>query len=189
MFSASGYERTARSLTALTSLYAIQTLNSVKAATALNKAVPPDRTTPLRVLLQVNTSGEDAKSGLPPLTSDSTPDAELTALARHVVETCPALRLEGLMTIGALTESLAAADKPNADFETLKDTRDRLQDALVALGFPPDSGRWGEDGMLLLSMGMSSDFEAALATGSDIVRVGTGIFGSRPKKSEVAGSG
>ena len=39
------------------------------------------------------------------------------------------------------------------------------------------------DVRLLLSMGMSSDFEVALKAGSDIVRVGTGIFGERPKKS------
>jgi uncharacterized pyridoxal phosphate-containing UPF0001 family protein len=42
--------------------------------------------------------------------------------------------------------------------------------------------KWGEEGRLLLSMGMSSDFEAALKAGSDIVRVGTGIFGARAKK-------
>jgi uncharacterized pyridoxal phosphate-containing UPF0001 family protein len=42
--------------------------------------------------------------------------------------------------------------------------------------------RWGENGKLILSMGMSSDFEAALRAGSDIVRVGTGIFGERFKK-------
>ena len=43
---------------------------------------------------------------------------------------------------------------------------------------------WGDEksGRLLLSMGMPSDFEAALKSGSDIVRVGTGIFGQRAKK-------
>ena len=84
------------------------------------------------------------------------------------------------MTIGSLTESLHSTEKPNEDFEKLKQTREVLEEALAA-----EKGKWGEDGGLLLSMGMSSDFEAALRTGSDVVRVGTGIFGSRPKKEEV----
>ncbi|KAH9942728.1 hypothetical protein B0H21DRAFT_696108 [Amylocystis lapponica] len=176
----------AKILASLPSLYAIQTLTSTKAATALNNALPAARTTPLRVFLQVNTSGEDAKSGMPPLTSGAPPSAELTQLARHVVAECPRLRLQGLMTIGSLAESLAAAEKPNEDFAALVRTRDVLQDALAALGFPADGARWGEDGRLLLSMGMSSDFEAALAAGSDVVRVGTGIFGARHRKGEAA---
>jgi uncharacterized pyridoxal phosphate-containing UPF0001 family protein len=84
------------------------------------------------------------------------------------------------MTIGALEQSLSAGDE-NADFERLKGTRDVLAKAL-AEEFGTE--RWGEEGTgrLLLSMGMSSDFEAALKAGSDIVRVGTGIFGARAKK-------
>jgi PLP dependent protein len=85
------------------------------------------------------------------------------------------------MTIGSLAESLSAENE-NRDFETLKRTRDVLQRSLEkekGMG-----GVWGVDGKLLLSMGMSSDFEAALKAGSDIVRVGTGIFGQRPKKAE-----
>ncbi|KAI0636000.1 hypothetical protein C8Q77DRAFT_1155731 [Trametes polyzona] len=186
----------AKILASIPNLYAIQTVTSIKAATALNKALPADRPVPLNVLLQVNTSGEDSKSGVPPLTTGSPPaplpadapevaEAELVQVARHVIAECPRLRLQGLMTIGALAESLAAAEKPNEDFARLVATRDVLQAALAKAGFPPEEGRWGEDGRLLLSMGMSSDFEAALAAGSDIVRVGTGIFGSRPKKEEV----
>ena len=86
------------------------------------------------------------------------------------------------MTIGSLTESLSGSDV-NEDFERLVRTRDLLQEEL-GKEFTKDSGRWGVDGKLMLSMGMSSDFEAALKAGSDIVRVGTGIFGSRPKKGE-----
>ena len=125
-----------------------------------------------------------------PARTAALPDAEvdgseLVQLARHVLAECPRLRLQGLMTIGSLQESLAAQEKPNEDFARLVATRDALQAALARAGFPPESGAWGEDGRLLLSMGMSSDFEAALAAGSDIVRVGTGIFGARPKKEEV----
>jgi len=83
------------------------------------------------------------------------------------------------MTIGSLSESLLATDE-NRDFETLKRARDSLQDALSGANLDG----WDQEGKLLLSMGMSSDFEAALRAGSDIIRVGTGIFGERHKKGE-----
>ena len=89
------------------------------------------------------------------------------------------------MTIGALERSLAASNtENNTDFDKLKETRDllstHLHDSLGNI-----AKRWGDQdsGKLLLSMGMSSDFEAALKSGSDIVRVGTGIFGQRPPNS------
>jgi len=81
------------------------------------------------------------------------------------------------MTIGSLSESLSGDE--NRDFELLKKTREKLQIVLKDQGIEG----WGEDGKLALSMGMSSDFEAALRAGSDIVRVGTGIFGERVKKA------
>lgn len=167
---------------AIPNLYSVQTLNSIKAANILNKALSGDRP-PLRVLIQVNTSGEDAKSGLPALTVSSNPEeSELVSLAKHVVSECPRLHLEGLMTIGSLELSLAASGTDeNSDFEKLKETRDLLATYLEE-SF--EEKRWGDpSGRLLLSMGMSSDFEAALKSGSDIVRVGTGIFGQRQTKS------
>ncbi|KAI6039760.1 hypothetical protein EDC04DRAFT_3061947 [Pisolithus marmoratus] len=168
-----------KTLASIPNIYAVQTIASTKAATALNKSIPSERATPLFIFLQVNTSGEDAKSGLPSLTSaESASESELVLLAKHVVTACPRLHLQGLMTIGSLTESLASSERGNQDFETLKQTRDVLQDVLRE-----SSGEWGVDGRLMLSMGMSSDFEAALKAGSDVVRVGTGIFGARPKKT------
>ncbi|KAJ7497065.1 hypothetical protein FB451DRAFT_1018760 [Mycena latifolia] len=173
----------AKVLAAIPNLYAIQTLTSAKAATALNKSLPPERTSRLNILIQINTSGEDSKSGLSPLdASPSDADSEVMQLARHIITTCPQLRLQGLMTIGALEQSLNAGDE-NADFERLMSTRDALA-KLLAAEFGTEEDRWGAEGTgrLLLSMGMSSDFEAALKAGSDIVRVGTGIFGARAKK-------
>lgn len=168
-----------KTLASIPNIYAIQTVASAKAATALNKSVPSERATPLYIFLQVNTSGEDVKSGLPALTSiESASESELVHLAKHVVTACPRLHLQGLMTIGSLTESLASSERGNQDFETLKRTRDVLEDVLRESG----GGEWGVDGRLMLSMGMSSDFEAALKAGSDVVRVGTGIFGARHKK-------
>lgn len=169
---------------AIPNLYCVQTLTSAKAAAALNKAISTDRVTPLRVLLQVNTSGEDNKSGLAPLSPNvDVASSELYQLARYVIMECPRLHLEGLMTIGSLEQSLAASEtEENMDFERLRETRDILREYLVK----KHAGTlWGQEatGSLLLSMGMSSDFETALKNGADIVRVGTGIFGQRSKKS------
>ena len=174
---------------AIPNLYSIQTLTSAKAATALNKALPKDCPSPLNILLQVNTSGEDQKSGVPPLTpsmpQSEVDGAELVQVAKHILAECPHLRLQGLMTIGSLVESLST-ESENEDFARLASTRDVLEGALARAGFPRESAKWGdESSRLLLSMGMSSDFEAALAAGSDIVRVGTGIFGARAKKEEI----
>lgn len=153
----------------------------------MQKALPADRSSPLRVLIQVNTSAEDAKSGLPPLdSSTNVANSELVQLSSQILRECPLLRLEGLMTIGSLDQSLNASQKSkNLDFERLKETRDILQAYLSKEVADVGPENWGEEGTgrLILSMGMSSDFEAALKAGSDIVRVGTGIFGQRVIKA------
>jgi pyridoxal phosphate enzyme (YggS family) len=151
-------------------------VTSTKVATALDKALEPTRTAPLNVLLQVNTSGEESKSGLSPLSpkSDDLDASEIVQLSKHIIKACPRLRLQGLMTIGSLSESLQSETEENHDFRRLKETRDVLQGLLEH-----EEGIWGDNGRLLLSMGMSSDFESAIRAGSDIVRVGTGIFGQR----------
>jgi len=169
-------------LASIPNLHTIQTLSSIKAAEAVNKALSADRdSSPLNILLQVNTSGEESKSGLPPLSEESAADSELVVVARHIIEKCLRLRLQGLMTIGSLTESLSQTDE-NHDFETLKRTRDVLEHHLK--NGLPQADNWGQNGRILMSMGMSSDFEVALRAGSDIVRVGTGIFGERHKRGE-----
>ncbi|KAF5390503.1 hypothetical protein D9757_005311 [Collybiopsis confluens] len=183
----------AKLLAAIPNLHTVQTISSEKAATALNKALPTSRTTPLNVLIQINTSGEDAKSGLSSLSSlappPSTSLSDLHKLVKHIITGCPNLRLQGLMTIGSLDQSLSAKEtEKNDDFERLKETSDVLRRWLQTEFEDHDGGRkWGEEGSgrLLLSMGMSSDFEAAIKAGSDIVRVGTGIFGSRNAKDEM----
>ncbi|KAJ9216742.1 hypothetical protein DTO166G4_1588 [Paecilomyces variotii] len=122
----------------------------------------------LRVFVQVNTSGEENKSGIEP---EAAP-----GLCRFIREKCPRLRLQGVMTIGAIARSKATTpENENEDFVCLKETRDRIVREL---------GLEGEDGKLELSMGMSEDFEGAITLGSDQVRVGTTIFGERPPKSE-----
>ena len=156
----------------------MQTLTSTKLADALNRHRAAEHP-PLRVLVQLNTSREEAKGGIA-----AGADDDIVQLATHVIRACPRLRLVGLMTIGA-------AGGGENDFAALREARDRLVRVL------PDDGAWGddegvdadvEDGRerrrLLLSMGMSADFELALRAGADIVRVGTSIFGGRPPKKE-----
>ncbi|KAF7598302.1 MAG: YggS family pyridoxal phosphate-dependent enzyme [Candidatus Dactylopiibacterium carminicum] len=113
---------------------------------------------PLNVCLQVNVSGEESKSGV-------TPD-ELPPLALAVAA-LPNLSLRGLMCIPEPTED-----------EILLRGRFRLLGALLA-----DLRRLLPHAPLdTLSMGMSGDMSLAVAEGATIVRVGTAIFGARPRK-------
>ncbi|ADV23882.1 conserved hypothetical protein [Cryptococcus gattii WM276] len=160
-------------------LFILETLSSIKVADLLQKSLPPSRTSKLNVYLQVNTSGEDSKSGLSPLPS-STADSkstELVDLAVHVIEKCPGLKLLGIMTIGSWDASHDPT-KPNPDFECLKRTRAELAKVLAEKGVPAAP----REDELELSMGMSADFVQAIKEGSSSVRVGTRIFGERPKK-------
>jgi hypothetical protein len=117
----------------------------------------PDGLPPLNVCLQINVSGEASKSGVAP--------AEAPALARAIAA-LPRLRLRGLMSIPEPAGDLQAQRAPHRTLRTLFDT-------LVAEGL--------DEGVELdtLSMGMSSDLEAAVLEGATIVRIGTAIFGKR----------
>lgn len=120
----------------------------------------------LRVFVQVNTSGEEGKSGVEP--------GEAAGLCRHVREQCPRLKLQGVMTIGAIARSRAAGEgAENEDFVKLREVRDGVAGEL---GIPVQE--------LELSMGMSDDFESAVRCGSNEVRVGSTIFGERPAKKD-----
>ncbi|KAG9024894.1 hypothetical protein FRB95_010929 [Tulasnella sp. JGI-2019a] len=167
-------------LAVIPNIWAVQTVDSIKKASALNKALPEDRTDPLHIYLQVNTSGEDNKSGVAPLShtllSSSQSPSELEALAKHVIHDCPRLKLLGLMTIGSYEASTEAGEE-NPDFRCLIESKDALEERLGS------GGDWGVGNKLELSMGMSADFEQAIKVGSGSVRVGTGIFGSRPPRA------
>lgn len=167
-----------KTLAAIPNLYAVETLDSIKKADLFEKALSSsgDSERKLNVYLQVNTSGEDAKSGLPPLNEDGESSQQsgesLTDVAQHILQKCPHLHLKGLMTIGALQSSFEAKPgQENPDFVRLRETRDRLEKAVDVQGIE-------------LSMGMSNDFAAAIESGSDNVRVGSRIFGQRPSKEE-----
>ncbi len=113
----------------------------------------PHFAAPLNVLIQVNLEGEPQKGGVAP------EDVEPLATA---VLGMSKLALRGLMTIPP-ADRTRAADR--AHFERLA----ALAGDLEARGIPLDT----------LSMGMSGDFETAIAAGSTCVRIGTAIFGAR----------
>ncbi|MEO8840395.1 MAG: YggS family pyridoxal phosphate-dependent enzyme [Kofleriaceae bacterium] len=107
------------------------------------------------ILLAVNLGGEATKGGVTALGA--------AAIARVLIAT-PNVRLDGLMTMPP------PSDDPEASrpiFLELRALRDRLRDEL---GQP----------LPVLSMGMSGDYEVAIACGATHVRIGTAIFGSRP---------
>ncbi|TAK53999.1 MAG: YggS family pyridoxal phosphate enzyme, partial [Dehalococcoidia bacterium] len=84
----------------------------------------------------------------------------------------PRLKLRGLMTIPPVSPDYAQQCRYFAQLRQLKDT-------LVSAGVALDT----------LSMGMSDDFEAAIAEGATLVRVGTAIFGPREKTSAMESTG
>lgn len=130
----------------------VHTIDRLKIAQRLSEQRPPELP-PLQVCVQVNVDGGANKSGVTL--------AELPALARAVAG-LPRLRLRGLMCI----------PEPAPDFATACEVFGRARTALEQLQ---------QAGLALdtLSMGMSDDLEAAIASGSTLVRVGSAIFGRR----------
>ena len=141
---------------AVPNLAVVETVDSLKLAKKLDAGVVDSGVAGrvLEIFLQVNTSGESSKSGLP------WPGAEAAELAAAVASECPSLRVAGVMTIGAPGD-LTCFDQLVACRVTVAEQ----------LGVPSRS--------LALSMGMSGDFEPAIARGATSVRVGSSIFGAR----------
>ncbi|KAJ3326425.1 hypothetical protein HDU76_012929 [Blyttiomyces sp. JEL0837] len=144
-------------LAAIPNLYAVETIDGIKKADTMQKACT-SRATPLNVFVQVNTSGEESKSGIKP--------NECVDVAKHIVSSCPNLKLSGLMTIGSPENS--SSNEENPDFKLLSECAKSVEEA---------TGLTME-----LSMGMSDDFELAIQMGSTNVRVGSVLFGARAKK-------
>jgi PLP dependent protein len=109
----------------------------------------------LSILLEVNVSGEVSKHGFMP--------SELLATAGELLA-LPGLHIHGLMTMAPLVDE-AEATRPV--FRRLRELRDELR-----VRYP--AGDWRQ-----LSMGMTNDFEIAIAEGATLVRIGSAIFGVR----------
>lgn len=131
----------------------LQTLDRARLATSLQQALEREGRQ-LRCLLQVNATGEGQKHGVQP--------GEAAALLDLVQESCPRLQVEGLMAMGPLDGEAAPV------FATVAELLAALR---ASSGLP----------LAELSMGMTGDMAAAIAAGSTMVRVGTGVFGPRPE--------
>jgi len=130
-------------------------VDRLKVAQRLSAARPEDMG-PLQICIQVNVSGEQSKSGCRP--------DEVFDLATAVA-VLPGLALRGLM---AIPEPTPDAGVQRQRFALLR----QLKDDLAARGLELDT----------LSMGMSDDFEIAIAEGSTMVRIGSAIFGQRGRR-------
>jgi len=133
----------------------VQTVDRAKLIPLLAQARPADRPS-LNVLIQVNVDDEASKHGCRP---------EDAAALADAVATHPRLRLRGLMAIPA----------PLPDRERRRDAFRRMKVLFDAIATRHPS-------MDTLSMGMSEDFELAIAEGATLVRVGTALFGARPAR-------
>ncbi len=131
----------------------VQSVDREKIAQRLSSQRPPDLA-PLKILVQVNISGEMTKSGVTP--------SEALQLCR-VILALPNLQLRGLMAI----------PEPGASSDSLKELHHLFEKIKMTLG---DYNLFDT-----LSMGMSDDLELAIQSGSTMVRIGTAIFGQRDK--------
>ncbi len=131
----------------------VHSVDGLRLAECMDAEMPAAAVRPLPVLLEVNTSGEAAKDGLP-----------LSEVERLLASVAGFrnLAVRGLMCMAALEGGLAAAHR---DFAALRELRDRLRNHCPA-----------EVKLDELSMGMSGDFEAAIEEGATIVRVGSALF-------------
>ena len=139
----------------------IHSVDSAKLADRINLIADEIGACP-RILLEVNVSGEKSKSGL-------APEAVEGVLA-HIAEACPRVTVEGLMTMAPFSEN---PEDARPYFRRLRELRDGLERRL-GIGLPR------------LSMGMSGDFEVAVEEGATWVRLGTVLFGERPKVKSVS---
>ena len=139
--------------------HAVDSVDSLRLAEKLNQAVAESNKR-LDVLIEIKVGEEESKAGIP---LDS-PELESLLLAAPKVAN---LQIRGLMTVPPFTE---APEGARPYFRLLRDLRDKIATRKLA-GVQMD----------VLSMGMSLDFEVAIEEGSTCVRVGTAIFGDRPK--------
>ena len=135
----------------------LQSLDRNKLIEPLNRFRPADAP-PLNVLIQVNIDAEASKSGCAP---------EGTAALAARVAAAPRLQLRGLMAI----------PEPQPDFERRRTTFRRMRALFDALARE-------HAGVDTLSLGMSEDFELAIAEGATLVRIGTAVFGPRAGRTD-----
>lgn len=133
----------------------IQSLDRIDLATKLHERLLVENRT-IDVLIQVNTSNEETKFGVPP--------DKVVHFVRKI-SAYPTLKIKGLMTIALFS---AVAEQVRPCFKLLKTLSEQIKRENIPNVVMQD-----------LSMGMSGDLETAIEEGATIIRVGTAIFGKR----------
>ncbi len=141
----------AKDLLAVPGLELVHSLDRQKLAEALQQRFESAGQS-LDVLIQIDETGDEAKHGVPA--------SEVPALAAYVATDCPNLKIRGVMAMGPLTSD------PTPVFTRVARAHSALADQL------------GHD-LPVLSLGMTGDLREAVAAGSTMIRVGTGLFGPR----------
>lgn len=126
----------------------MHSLNSLDLAQELNKKLEA-KERKMNCLLQINAANEESKSGLSA--------QEAYDIYQNIKESCPHIKLKGVMTIGAHTEDVQKIQK---SFEVTHSIYESLK----------------KDGAIYCSMGMSADYELAIKCGSNLIRVGSKLF-------------
>jgi len=129
--------------------FLMQSIDSLELALALNDALERKEGS-MNCLMQINSASEESKAGL-------TPQSAFDSY-QEITERCPRIHLKGVMSIGAYTEDMAVVQK---SFETTYKIFESLQ----------------KSGATICSMGMSGDYELAIRCGSNMVRIGSVLFG------------
>jgi len=125
--------------------FMIQSINSLELAKAIDKRANK----PIKCLLEINSAKEETKSGLDP--------QQAIDVYHQILQECPNIKLEGVMTIGAHTDEKKEIIK---SFELTYSIFEKLKNK----------------GAKICSMGMSNDFELAIKCGSNMIRVGSALF-------------
>lgn len=148
-----GHLQSRKAARAAAAAHLVHSVDSSHLAEKLSRAGEA-RGAEVRVLAQVNTSGEESKSGLP------FPEAVEAVLG---IAALPRLRVDGLMTMAPFVDD---AEVLSSAFRRLRETLEEVRRHDPRVG--PE-----------LSMGMTNDFEIAIREGSTMVRIGTALFGER----------
>ena len=138
----------------------IHSVDSAKLADRIDAIAEETGARP-RILLEVNVSGEKSKSGMRP--------EDVADTVAHIAARCRRTTVEGLMTMAPFSEN---PEDSRPYFRRLREIRDDVQ-AKTGVALPT------------LSMGMSGDYEVAVEEGATMVRLGTVLFGERPKIKSV----
>lgn len=134
----------------------IHSVDSLKLAQEIDKRARQHELT-MDILIQVNSAMEESKFGV---TTQETGE-----LIKEILETCENIRIRGLMCIAPFEDNPDDARIYFAEVKKLYDEYGEIQHPRLDFKY--------------LSMGMSNDFEVAVEEGSNLIRVGTAIFGAR----------